>query len=83
MKKFLHVTKVSYLRDYILELTFNDGVTGELDLRAELNGEIFLPLIDKTFFTKVYLNPDTETIEWPNGADFAPEYLHAKVRVLV
>ena len=83
MKKFLHVTKVSYLRDYILELTFNDGVTGELDLRDELNGEIFLPLTDKCFFSKVYLNPDTETIEWPNGADFAPEYLHAKVRVFV
>jgi hypothetical protein len=83
MKNFLHVTKVSYLRDYIIELTFNDGLSGELDLRDELNGEIFLPLNDKNFFSKVYLNPDTETIEWPNGADFAPEYLHSKVRVLV
>ena len=83
MNKFLHVTKVSYLRDYIIELTFNDGVTGELDLCDELSGEIFLPLTNKNFFCKVYLNPDTETIEWPNGADFAPEYLHAKVRVLV
>ena len=83
MQKFIHVSKVVYLRDFILELTFNDGVTGELDFRGELNGEIFQPLADKAFFSKVYLNPDTETIEWPNGADFAPEYLHAKVRVLV
>ena len=83
MKKFLHVTKVIYLRDFKLELTFNDGVVGELDLAAELDGQIYEPLKDKTFFSKVYLNPDTETIEWPNGADFAPEYLHAKVRVLV
>ena len=52
MKKFLHVTKVIYLRDFILELTFNDGVTGELDFRGELNGEIFLPLNDKIFFLK-------------------------------
>ena len=83
MKKFLHVNKVAYLRDFILELTFNDGVVAEMDFSGELTGEIYQPLTVKTFFSQVYLNPDTETIEWPNGADFAPEYLHAKVRVLV
>ena len=83
MKKFLHVTKVAYLRDFILEINFNDGLVGEMDFSGELSGEIYQPLKDKMYFSQVYLNPDTETIEWSNGADFAPEYLHEKVRVLV
>ena len=82
MNKFLHITKVTYLHDYKLEIGFNDGTLGELDFEHELDGEIYKPLIDKIFFSKVYLNPDTETIEWSNGADFAPEYIHSKMRVL-
>jgi hypothetical protein len=36
---------------------------------------VFEPLRDVQFFSKVRLNQDTGTIEWPNGADFAPEFL--------
>jgi hypothetical protein len=28
------------------------------------------------YFRRVAVNPETGTIEWPNGADFAPEFLH-------
>ena len=34
------------------------------------------PLKDTGFFRRVAVNPETGTIEWPNGADFAPEFLH-------
>ncbi len=73
---FLHVTGVTYLDNYRLRLQFNDGAIKEVDLEEELHGEIFKPLKDIALFQQVRLNLRTKTIEWPNGADFAPEYLY-------
>ena len=36
---------------------------------------MFEPLREIERFQKVDLNPETGTVEWPNGADFAPEFL--------
>ncbi len=73
---FLHVIHVTYLGDYRLRLVFNDGVVKDVDLKAELYGEVFEPLQDLERFQEVTINTDTNTIEWPNGADFAPEFLY-------
>ncbi len=73
---FLHVTHVHYLKDYQLRLEFSDGKIKILDLRNELYGEIFEPLKDIGLFKEVYVNSDTGTIEWPNGADLSPEFLY-------
>mgnify|MGYP000026452510 CR=1 FL=1 len=72
---FLHVIKMEPLDGYRLRLTFSDQVTREVDLWPELYGDIFAPLQDLEQFRQVFLNPETRTIEWPNGADFAPEFL--------
>ena len=77
----LDVVEVRYMRDYIVWLRFDDGTQGEVDLRAELWGEMFEPLRDVELFRRVAVNPDTGTIEWPNGADLAPEFLLARLRV--
>jgi len=71
---FLHVTGVEYVGEYRLKLKFNDGAQGVVDLEPELYGEVFEPLRDKELFKRVYLTG--RTIEWPNGADLAPEFLY-------
>jgi hypothetical protein len=73
---FMHVKNVEYLEGYRMVLEFDDGTVKEVDLKDELYGEVFEPLKDIDVFKQVYVNPDTNTIEWPNGADFAPEFLH-------
>jgi len=73
---FLHVVQVIYLKDFTLRVAFNNGVTKDVDLKDELSGEIFAPLKSPDRFRQVSVNPDTGTIEWPNGADLAPEFLY-------
>ncbi len=76
---FIHVNGVEYLEDYKLRLRFNTGIEGIVDLESELYGAIFEPLRDKLFFQQVFLT--SRTIEWPNGADFAPEFLLERMRL--
>ena len=71
----LKVTAVRHVRDYVLHVRFNNGAEGEVDLADELSGEVFEPLQDVKAFRQVYLDPETRTVAWPNGADLAPEFL--------
>ena len=75
------VIEARYVRDYIIWLKFRDGTSGEIDLESELWGEVFEPLKDIAFFRQFSVHPEFETLVWPNGADFAPEFLHDNVRV--
>ena len=75
------VLEARYVRDYIVWLKFRDGTSGEIDLRPELWGEVFEPLKDLAFFRQFKVDPECETLVWPNGADFAPEFLHDNVKV--
>ena len=70
-----------HVRDYVLRIRFSDGTQGEVDLENELAGEIFEPLRDPTYFKGFQVNPDVHTVTWPNGADFAPEFLYERVRI--
>ncbi len=78
----VHVTDVRHTKDYVLWLRFSDGLEGEVDLAAELDGEMFELLRDPRVFAGVRLDPEFRTIAWPNGADFAPEFLYRLVRVV-
>jgi len=71
-----YVKNVAYLSDYKLKLRFEDGSVKVVDLGSYLDGPIFEPLKDTDFFRRVTVNPDIDTIVWPNNADFAPEFLY-------
>ncbi|MDR0811603.1 MAG: DUF2442 domain-containing protein [Paludibacter sp.] len=71
---FLEVLKARYLDKYRLLLTFNNGICKIVDLQNELNGEIFEPLKQSDYFKNFTIKYNT--VEWKNGADFAPEYLY-------
>ena len=71
---FIEVTKAEYLEDYRLLLSFNNGERRIVDLSNSLKGSVYTPLKDIGYF-KNFSNK-FNTIEWENGADFAPEYLY-------
>ena len=74
------VVEAKYEEDYQIWLRFDDGTQGTIDLKDELWGDIFEPLKDINEFSKVSVDPELNTIIWPNGADFAPEFLYQKLR---
>ena len=71
---FLEVIKAEYLNGYKVRLLFNNGETRIVDLSGSLEGNVFAPLKDVEFFKRFTIK--FNTIEWENGADFAPEYLY-------
>ena len=78
---FPRVTKVRYITRYRLELSFSDGVTGELDLEERVigRGGVFRPLEDVNYFRQVKVDPEAGTIVWPNEVDFCPDVLYSLV----
>jgi hypothetical protein len=75
------VAEAHYVKDFTIHLRFADGTEGDVDLRDELYGEIFEPLRDPAVFRQFSVHPEFRTLVWPNGADFAPEFLYEKVQL--
>ena len=73
------VTKARYVRDYLIEIKFNDGKKKVVDFEPWLTGPIFRPLKSKAYFKKFFI--DGPTLAWPNGADIAPETLYEAATV--
>ncbi|MCK9505280.1 MAG: DUF2442 domain-containing protein [Porticoccaceae bacterium] len=71
----LHIKSAKYVIDYKIWVAFDDGTSGEIDLDGVLNGPVFEPLKEIAIFRKVSVDPELETVVWPNGADLAPEFL--------
>jgi len=70
----LKVTEAEHAGEHRLRLAFNDGTRGVIDLGGRLDGPVFRPLQDASVFAGFRLTD--HTLEWPCGADLAPEYLH-------
>lgn len=73
---FIKIVNVKVLRPYQIEVFFDDETSKKIDLEKILRGELFGPLKNVDLFNKVRVNPEINTIEWPNGADFDPSMLY-------
>jgi len=71
----LHVKSARHISGHRLWVSFDNGASGEVDLAGQLKGVVFEPLRDPEFFARVSVDPELETVVWPNGADLAPEFL--------
>ncbi len=76
-----HVVEARYVTGHVVWLRFRDGTSGEIDLGQALNGPVFELLRDPAVFRQFQVDREFHTLVWPNGADFAPEFLHDNVRV--
>lgn len=70
------VTSVKVVGPYELRVDFEDGTWQEIDLDPMLKGEVYGPLRDPELFAQVEIDPEVQTLVWPNGADFDPAILH-------
>lgn len=70
------VIKFEMLEPYILRVQFDDQSWQTIDFEPILRGVIYGPLRDLELFNQVSIDPEVQTLVWPNGADFDPATLH-------
>jgi hypothetical protein len=75
MKKITHV---NVLKDYHLEIRFDDGVSGIVDLSGLAGKGVFSIWNDYGQFEKVQIAPTGELI-WNGQVDLCPDSLYMKI----
>ena len=73
------VIEAKIIKDYIVEVVFDDLKKGVVDLRKYLGKGIFKPILDKKKFRQLKVDAELGTICWPNGADIAPDRLYSEI----
>lgn len=73
----LHVvTNAKWIREFIVELTFDNSRRAQVDLKRYLGKGVFKSLINLKEFKKFKVDPELGTLAWPNGADIDPQTLY-------
>lgn len=73
------IVKAIAHENFTLELTFDDGVSGCVNVKPHLFGPVFEPLQDPAFFTKVSVD-QFGAVCWPNNADLSPDTLYSELQ---
>ena len=72
------ISKVKVLQGYCLELTFDDGVCGMVDLSDLVGRGVFVSWRDRHSFEQVQIGSLGELI-WDDQVDLCPDSLYLKV----
>jgi hypothetical protein len=75
MRKIL---KVKALQGYRLELEFDDGVSGTVDLSDLVGKGVFGLWSDRSTFERVRIGPSGELV-WSDDLDLCPDTLYLKL----
>ena len=73
---YLSVITVKPLKDYEIELIFENNEVKIFDMKKYLETGIFKKLKDENLFNQVKISFDS--IEWPGGIDLDPEILYKR-----
>ncbi len=65
---------------YDLNIEFDNGQVGSLDMTPYLDEGVFKKLKNPSVFKQVKVSFDT--IEWSNGIDLDPEFVYSKCKYL-
>jgi len=71
-----YVIDATYVADHKINVRFENEEIKLVDLSSHLNGPIFQPLKDPSYFRLFTVNRDIDTVAWPNDADFSPDFLY-------
>lgn len=75
------IVGLTVMPEFRVRLVFADGLEGVMDfsefVASDLDGTVFEPLRDETFFRQAYLNLGAVT--WPGDLDMAPDAMHADI----
>lgn len=72
--------EASVPRHGVLDLTFADGLTGEVEVIQRMWGPVFTEARTREGFAVVKVDPEIGTVVWPGGADLAPDTRYERVR---
>ncbi len=72
------VTQVKVVKNYLLELTFDDGRRGTVDLGGLVGKGVFALWLDRKAFEEVRIGPSGE-LAWGDQIDLCPDALYLKV----
>jgi len=72
------ITKVNAAQGFRLELTFDDGVSGAVDLSDLAGKGVFAPWLDPAAFARVKIGSSGE-LAWGDEIDLCPDAMYLRV----
>ena len=73
------ITAVKPLAGYKLDLSFDDGTRGIVDLSSELDKDLFASWKDPSHFESVRITHNGRSLEWSGGADLCADALYLEI----